>query len=191
MPVIGMDGLNYSPNIRDAAISSNLCDMNGESIGKKERALSDHFAWLWKHMRMLSKPDVLDVKQQLPYKLADYRAKPVPGSCLQPDGLFFCQGVKPVTFATAHIILEAEWATCENGFFEADLGKIGDYVLRIWTEQYTRSFVPVLLLHGGNVTLMVFTRQEVYVAELGPLCFSNDETQDFSVADILMTLQRV
>ncbi|KAJ2133962.1 hypothetical protein IW136_004818, partial [Coemansia sp. RSA 678] len=43
MPVIGMDGLNYSPNIRDTAISSNLCDMNGKSIGKKEQALTDHF----------------------------------------------------------------------------------------------------------------------------------------------------
>ncbi|KAJ2728246.1 hypothetical protein H4S00_001081 [Coemansia sp. D1744] len=191
MPVIGMDGLNYSPNIRDAAISSNLCDMNGESIGKKERALSDHFAWLWKHMRMLSKPDVLDVKQQLPYKLADYRAKPVPGSCLQPDGLFFCQGVKPVTFATAHIILEAKWPTCENGFFEADLGKIGDYVLRIWTEQYTRSFVPVLLLHGGNVTLMVFTRQEVYVAQLGPLCVRQSRYHATNSAHIAKTLQRI
>ncbi|KAJ1856925.1 hypothetical protein LPJ76_002119 [Coemansia sp. RSA 638] len=191
MPAIGKAGLNYSPNVSDTAFSSKPCDSDGKSTGKKERALTDHFAWLWKHMDALPKPDVPGVKQQSPYRLADHQAKFVLDSNLQPDGLFFRRGVKPVTFATAHIILEAKWATCENGFAEADLGQIGDYVLRMWTEQYTRAFVPVILLHGGNVSLMAFTRHEVYVAELGPLCFPNDETLDFSVADILIALQRV
>ncbi|KAJ2498050.1 hypothetical protein GGH96_004641 [Coemansia sp. RSA 1972] len=191
MPVIGKTGLNYSPNVSDTAFSSKPCDSDGKSTGKKERALTDQFAWLWKHMDALPKPDVPGIMQKSPYRLADYQTKPVLESNLQPDGLFFCRGVKPATFATAHIILEAKWATCENGFGEADLGQIGDYVLRMWTEQYSRTFVPVLFLHGGNVSLMAFTRHKVYVAELGPLCFPNDETQDFSVADISMALQRV
>ncbi|KAJ1855284.1 hypothetical protein LPJ76_003409, partial [Coemansia sp. RSA 638] len=184
MPVIGKDGLNYSPNIRDTAISNNLCDSIGKSVGKKERALTDHFAWLWEHMRMLSKPDVPGVKQQSPYSLIDYQTKMAPGTRLQPDGLFVHKDITQETFATAHMILEAKWATCENGLDDEDLGQIGDYVLRIWTEQYTRIFVPVLLLHGGNVSLMVFTRQGVCVAELGPICVRQVKSQFVTGSDV-------
>ncbi|KAJ2541803.1 hypothetical protein GGF49_003392, partial [Coemansia sp. RSA 1853] len=191
MPVIGKDGLNYSPNIRDTAISNNLCDSIGKSVGKKERALTDHFAWLWEHMRMLSKPDVPGVKQQSPYSLIDYQTKMAPGTRLQPDGLFVHKDITQETFATAHMILEAKWATCENGLDDEDLGQIGDYVLRIWTEQYTRIFVPVLLLHGGNVSLMVFTRQGVCVAELGPICVRQVKSQVIGSAKIAKTLQRI
>ncbi|KAJ2125509.1 hypothetical protein IW147_000861 [Coemansia sp. RSA 720] len=165
--------------------------MNGESIGKKERALTDHFHWLWEHMKTLPKPDILGVKQQSPYSLAAYQTNMVPGTRLQPDGLFVHRDVTLETFATAHIILEAEWATCENGFFEADLGQIGDYVLRIWTEQHTRTFVLVILLHGGNVSLMVFTRQEVHVAELGPLCVRQSRYHATRSANIAKTLRKI
>ncbi|KAJ2503213.1 hypothetical protein GGH96_000462 [Coemansia sp. RSA 1972] len=191
MPVIGKDGLDYLPNIRDAAILDNLCNMNGESIGKNEQALTDHFSWLWEHMKVLPKPDIPGVNQQSPYDLAYYQIKPVPGSSLQHVGLFVRQDITEETFATAHIILEAEWATCENGFAEADLGQIGDYVLRMGTEQYTRTFVPVLLLHGGNVTLMVFARQDVYVAQLGPLCVRQSRYHATSCTKIAKTMCKI
>ncbi|KAJ2357563.1 hypothetical protein GGF43_001385 [Coemansia sp. RSA 2618] len=181
MPLIDADGLFYPERIHKIVADSGLLGLNGKSMSRKERALTDHFTWLWWHLQSVAKPDHADIAQTSEYTITSYQTTMVPGAGLQPDGLFFHRTETSETFATAQIILVSKWETFNNGFPEDMLGQIGDYVLCIWEKQYTRIFVPVLVLHGNLVSMMVFTRKSktlrriwfyltLTTGELGNIC---------------------
>ncbi|KAJ2357347.1 hypothetical protein GGF43_001514, partial [Coemansia sp. RSA 2618] len=189
MPRVDKNGLFYPALCLKTAVDNDLSDLSGNSLSKKERALTDHFNWLWGHMQSIAKPKSVCIPQKSQYNLIDYQNKMVPGTRLEPDGLFFHMSAKPQTFATAQIILEAKWPATIEEFPKETLGQIGDYVLRAWEEQHTRVYVPVVVLHGGHVSIMAFTRKCVFVANLGMLYSDASAAQVNNTVDIADTLR--
>ncbi|KAJ2829956.1 hypothetical protein IWW50_000556 [Coemansia erecta] len=163
-------------------------DLN-EQFNKFEAAAGSMFDGLAKQMP--PKPKHPDIAQESQLSLGDYQTNMVPGSSLQPDGLFFHDEKTSKTFATAQVILEAKWLATVDEFPKDTLGQIGDYVLRVWEEQFTRVYVPVLVLHGGHVSIMVFTRNDAFVAYLGQMYHSKDATQLIKSSTTARTLRRI
>ncbi|KAJ2828375.1 hypothetical protein IWW50_001416 [Coemansia erecta] len=160
-----------------------------EKFNKFEAAAGSMFDGLAKQMP--PKPNHPDIAQESQLILGDYQTNMVPGSSLQPDGLFFHDEGTSKTFATAQVVVEAKWPATVDEFPKDTLGQIGDYVLRVWEEQFTRVFVPVLVLHGGYASIMVFTRNDAFVAYMGQMYHSKDATQLIKSSTTAKTLRRI
>ncbi|KAJ2090669.1 hypothetical protein IW138_002483 [Coemansia sp. RSA 986] len=139
-----------------------------------EDALMAYFITLYEEMSKsavaaVSPPNMPNVAiPQLRYSLTDHQNKPIPNSSHKADGVFYY---------TKRII--------------EDLASLLDYVNAIWTEQPTRTFTPILYVHGEVITLFVFTRGAWYRIELGRICHTNISPNILDVASIRMSLLRL
>ncbi|KAJ2077358.1 hypothetical protein H4R24_005187 [Coemansia sp. RSA 988] len=168
-PQLTATGLKYPLEEASVQDFAGLYSQDGCSRLSNESALTDYFQFLWNYLRNKQKDRWPNVAQESVLELFDFQKSKVPGTSQQPDGLFGVDEL--VDFSTAEAIFEAKWATCDpKNISDTILGQIGDYVLNVWHMQFARSYVPVIFLHGGVVTLMIFTRSRVYVALLGPIC---------------------
>ncbi|KAJ2664551.1 hypothetical protein IWW48_000804 [Coemansia sp. RSA 1200] len=182
------NNLQYPMQEYEDMVEAKLAKESGESHDKAESALTAYLKWLRWRMESTDKSAWPGVKQMTGLVYIDTQNKPVPGSNVKPDGVYYFERSIPKNFKTVHIILEAKWKTMDNDIQPDVLGQIGDYALQVWTEQITRAFVPVLLLHGRMLSLVVFTRKGVMVASLGPIVFSDGYAVPYDVAETLRTL---
>ncbi|KAJ2763342.1 hypothetical protein H4S06_000148 [Coemansia sp. BCRC 34490] len=125
------------------------------------------------------------------HALADHQRKPVFGSAHKADGVFFYSGPTGGNITTVHMFVEAKLAPT-YGYLPTDtLRQILDYVNTIWTVQYTRFFVPIMYLHGEQLTLFVFTRGPWYRVELGNICYTSSSPKyqiRYSLRETLLRL---
>ncbi|KAJ2357266.1 hypothetical protein GGF43_001563, partial [Coemansia sp. RSA 2618] len=162
-------------NRQTAQVENQYADANDPDRKKRREKLGEEIRQRVKNITFFKLTEELDLNEQFnkfeaaagPMFDGDYQTNMVPGSSLQPDGLFFHDEKTSKTFATAQVILEAKWLAAVDEFPKDTLGQIGDYVLRVWEEQFTRVYVPVLVLHGGYASIMVFTRNDAF---LGNVC---------------------
>ncbi|KAJ2089306.1 hypothetical protein GGI09_006288, partial [Coemansia sp. S100] len=105
------------------------------------------------------------------YHLVDHQSKAIKGgSGLKVDFAFYYPG-SISGFSSVHILLEAkkeEYITCIH---TDTLKQLADYQTNIWQTQPSRAYVPILLLHGAALTLVIFTRNNWYVADIGHFCY--------------------
>ncbi|KAJ2861455.1 hypothetical protein GGH94_004892 [Coemansia aciculifera] len=79
----------------------------------------------------------------------------------QPDVAFVFNGQGEVSFSDVYIALKAEEYANEPDAYCQHIGQLADYALALWKRQPTRTFVPVLFLHGHQLDLLVFYPQRV------------------------------
>ncbi|KAJ2068317.1 hypothetical protein GGI03_000020 [Coemansia sp. RSA 2337] len=91
----------------------------------------------------------------------------------QSDVSFVFNGQGEMTFSDVYIALKAE--ECANGpdAYCNHIGQLADYALALWKRQPTRTFIPVLFLHGHQLDLLVFTRRGYFWAGIGPVLFTD------------------
>ncbi|KAJ2805249.1 hypothetical protein H4R20_002166 [Coemansia guatemalensis] len=166
-PTMDSNGLRYSPGAAGENFFADLYCQDGSSKKQKEQALTDYFQHVWQHL-CKPKEQWPQVAQVSELTLHDFQTRKVQRTAQQPDGLFCVGSVG--SFKAATVVFEAKWTENGDDISHGTLGQIGDYVLNIWHSQFARSYVPVILLHGGEITLMVFTRRNVLVANVGPIC---------------------
>ncbi|KAJ2657678.1 DEAH-box ATP-dependent RNA helicase prp22 [Coemansia sp. RSA 1200] len=127
----------------------------------------------------------------LRYILADHQRKPVPGSTHKADGVFYYPKRMPHGIPRVHMFVEAKLASTPGKVPDETMGQLLDYVNAVWTGQPTRTFVPIVYLHGELLTLFVFTRGPWYRIELGSICYTtvNPELPEIdSVRETLLCL---
>ncbi|KAJ2518443.1 hypothetical protein GGI11_002863 [Coemansia sp. RSA 2049] len=107
------------------------------------------------------------------YILADHQKKPIPGSSHKADGVFYYSRPRRCDISTVHMFIEAKVVPTPGSLPIEIMGQIIDYVNAVWTDQPTRTFVPILYLHGQLLTLFVFTRGPWYRVELGTICYTS------------------
>ncbi|KAJ2825220.1 hypothetical protein GGI24_003220, partial [Coemansia furcata] len=114
-------------------------------------------------------------KPQIPaceYSLADHQTRAIKGaSGLKADFAFYYPGA--MSMSSVHILLEAKKEEHRYEVRAETLKQIADYQTIIWQKQPSRVIVPILLLHGAALTLVVFTRNNWHIADLGNLCYTN------------------
>ncbi|KAJ2251764.1 hypothetical protein GGI13_003665 [Coemansia sp. RSA 455] len=91
----------------------------------------------------------------------------------QLDVSFVFNGQGEMTFSDVYIALKAE--ECANGpdAYRKHIGELADYALALWKRQPTRTFIPVLFLHGHQLDLLVFTRRGYFWTGVGPVLFTD------------------
>ncbi|KAJ2760112.1 hypothetical protein H4S06_001894 [Coemansia sp. BCRC 34490] len=110
---------------------------------------------------------------QLRYILADHQRKPIPGSTHKADGVFYYPKRVHHGIPRVHMFVEAKVASTPGKIPDETMDQLFDYVNAVWTGQPTRTFVPILYLHGELLTLFVFTRGPWYRIELGSICYTS------------------
>ncbi|KAJ2526195.1 hypothetical protein EV175_007679, partial [Coemansia sp. RSA 1933] len=110
--------------------NANVADMSGKSLYDSERALTAHFQWLWRRMRVADKSNWPDLKRESAFKYIDFQSRAVAGSKTKPDGLFIPSVTADESYETAHIVLEAKWSSYKDRVPPKTIGQIGDYALQ-------------------------------------------------------------
>ncbi|KAJ2738528.1 hypothetical protein GGI20_006259, partial [Coemansia sp. BCRC 34301] len=107
-------------------------------------------------------------------KLSDHQTNRIPGAGHKMDLAFIYSG-KSAHIDNVHVVVEAKREEITGDIGEKTFKQIADYQYSIWNAQRTRTFVPVLFLHGARLDLIAFTRSCSYRIELGPICYRLDE----------------
>ncbi|KAJ2656123.1 hypothetical protein IW148_005772 [Coemansia sp. RSA 1199] len=89
------------------------------------------------------------------------------------------------------MVIEAKLASHTESLPDVVLGQLAEYARTVWTEQPTRTFVPVILLHGANMTLFVFARSGYYRVEMGTYLFTNAVRPQYKALAIMRFLQKL
>ncbi|KAJ2556492.1 hypothetical protein EV175_001965, partial [Coemansia sp. RSA 1933] len=155
----------------------------------KEKDVSPHFISLYESMEVVAEEKLEGYGGQM-YTFVDRQNIPVSGSSLKSDGLF-CFADADESFSSAYAAIEMKKDKCVGTPPTQILGQVGDYALSIWKEQPLRMFVPVLLLHGPNLTLFVFTRGTVFQIELGQIGFTSTQRGKKGHSKIESTLTKL
>ncbi|KAJ2831403.1 hypothetical protein GGI24_001586 [Coemansia furcata] len=125
-------------------------------------------------------------KPQIPvctYRLADHQTRAIKGgSGLKADFAFYYPGA--ASMSSVHILLEAKKEEHRYEVRAETLKQIVDYQTIIWQKQPSRVIVPILLLHGAALSLVVFTRNNWHVVDLGNLCYTNVGVLDAHSEDV-------
>ncbi|KAJ2542320.1 hypothetical protein GGF49_002961 [Coemansia sp. RSA 1853] len=87
------------------------------------------------------------------------------------------------------MVIEAKLASHTESLPNVVLGQLAEYARTVWTEQPTRTFVPVILLHGANMTLFVFARSGYYRVEMGTYLFTKVAGSPEDTLELLQFLQ--
>ncbi|KAJ2783930.1 hypothetical protein H4R18_001413 [Coemansia javaensis] len=102
------------------------------------------------------------------YRLEDHQSAPISGTSHKPDGVLYYPWDN-LGMAAVHIGVEAKLSSAPVTTSDKGFGQIADYACAVWEKQPTRTFVPVLFLHGENAAVLVFTRSMWYSVPLGAL----------------------
>ncbi|KAJ2059811.1 hypothetical protein GGI17_004149 [Coemansia sp. S146] len=107
------------------------------------------------------------------------------------DVAFVFNGQGEVTFSDTYIALKTEeYASGPNAHCQ-HIGHLADYALALWKRQPTRTFIPVLFLHGHQLDLLVFTRRGYFWAGVGPVLFTDRCDRERMSAKIGLSFQRL
>ncbi|KAJ1724400.1 hypothetical protein LPJ53_001356, partial [Coemansia erecta] len=91
----------------------------------------------------------------------------VAGTHAKPDYVLYYEGYERRDFRSAHIIIEAKLAQFDDDLPVEVLGQMAYYAKCVWETQFTRTFVPVVLLHGTKADLCLFARSGYSRVPLG------------------------
>ncbi|KAJ2146225.1 hypothetical protein IW136_000660 [Coemansia sp. RSA 678] len=94
------------------------------------------------------------------YIYGDNQSKPVVGSTHKVDYTIHFNHTSDTTYDTIHILVEAK-SEASGTISDANFGQMADYAQSLWACQPTRLFVPVILIHGAQLSLVVFTRKDL------------------------------
>ncbi|KAJ2391361.1 hypothetical protein H4S02_001369 [Coemansia sp. RSA 2611] len=136
-----------------------------------EKALVSCFAPLLEKM-ICSSDDGSQIMPQR-YTVNDHHEFADMGTIIKPGGVVCYRHHGLPGFKSAHIALEAKVSQCDGQAPAKHLGQMGDYALHIWDAQPTRTFVPVLYLHGPFISLFIFTRSGYHQVELGAMFYKS------------------
>ncbi|KAJ2543741.1 hypothetical protein GGF49_001823 [Coemansia sp. RSA 1853] len=124
------------------------------------------------------------------YAYEDHQDTYVSGTRLKPDGVLYYSG-QVRSARSIHMVIEAKLASHTESLPDVVLGQLAEYARTVWTEQPTRIFVPVILLHGANMTLFVFARSGYYRVEMGTYLFTNAVRPQYKALAIMRFLQKL
>ncbi|KAJ1899310.1 hypothetical protein LPJ81_004168 [Coemansia sp. IMI 209127] len=141
-----------------------------------------------------------DIPQEI-YDLADHQGSAVPGSPHKPDGVLYYSKHAVKDIHAVHMCVEAKITPTPDAIPDLTMGQILDYMNALWVNQPTRTFAPVLYVHGRMLTLFVFTRRPWFRIELadkfGHFCdvdtdsqyirFNHADDDDRALKDAIMT----
>ncbi|KAJ2862058.1 hypothetical protein GGH94_004507 [Coemansia aciculifera] len=125
------------------------------------------------------------------YRLADYQMKEIPGGGKHKMDLVFFYPDQLEDIDNVHIAVEGKLNKVSDPIDEDTLGQIADYQYSVWKAQRTRAFVPVLLLHGTQLDLVAFTRDNWYRVELGPVCYDKQVVRKQGIEKVRLTMARL
>ncbi|KAJ1886031.1 hypothetical protein LPJ66_009832, partial [Kickxella alabastrina] len=103
----------------------------------------------------------------------DHQSDAIRGTPHKPDIAFYHK-YKTQDIDAVHAILEANIDICPDEAPEDTRGQLADYGHVLNDKQATRTFAPVFYLHGHVLTLHAYYRDNLYIVELGQLCFNTD-----------------
>ncbi|KAJ2773912.1 hypothetical protein IWQ57_001066, partial [Coemansia nantahalensis] len=139
---------------------------------------------------MVGAASTVDTARKALYRLHDHQTVPVPGSGHKPDGVF-CYRRGFLGMAAAHVAVEAKMSSALMTINHPDFGQVADYACAMWEAQPTRTFAPVIFLHGVHVTLVLFTRGKWYTVELGCLLHRELEPDNDDVSFVQTTMMNL
>ncbi|KAJ1999133.1 hypothetical protein GGI04_004703 [Coemansia thaxteri] len=128
---------------------------------------------------------------ELIYMLSDHQTSQVAGGARHKMDLAFTYSKKPTHIDNVHIVVEAKREATAGDIGEKTLKQIADYQHSIWKAQRTRTFIPVLFLHGTRLDLIVFTRSYSYRIKLGHICHNPKGVTDDGVDAVRLTMVRL
>ncbi|KAJ2742219.1 hypothetical protein GGI20_004642 [Coemansia sp. BCRC 34301] len=179
-------------------------------IGKtNERAVTAYFKELMRSMRELIKEhnqnfgssgslscprSAKAAEAAIPsckYLLRDHQSRSITDSLGHKADLVFFYPNVVEKIGSVHIIVEAKRDELGDDIGVETFKQIADYQTSVWAAQPTRVFVPVLLLCGSAVTLVVFTRNLWYRADLGPICHTDTNPAGDMVDTVCTTMMRL
>ncbi|KAJ1877614.1 hypothetical protein LPJ66_012066, partial [Kickxella alabastrina] len=105
--------------------------------------------------------------------LKDHQSDAILGTPHKPDIAFYHDYMTHDIYAV-HAILEAKMDSNPKRTPEDTHGQLADYGHVLNDKQATRTFAPVFYLHGDLLTLHAYYRDNLYIIELGQLCFDTD-----------------
>ncbi|KAJ1888741.1 hypothetical protein LPJ66_008411, partial [Kickxella alabastrina] len=105
--------------------------------------------------------------------LKDHQSDAILGTPHKPDIAFY-HDYKRRDIHSVHAILEAKMDPNPIRTPEDTRGQLADYGHVLNDKQATRTFAPVFYLHGHLLTLHAYYRDNLYVVELGELCFDTN-----------------
>lgn len=125
------------------------------------------------------------------YNLADHQTSAVADSKGLKMDLVFFTPVASDGVANVYIIVEAKLAAIKGKISVKTFAQIADYQYLIWKAQPTRTFVPVLLPHGSQLDLIIFTRDNWYRVKLGHLCHWQTIIIDHNIEKVRSTMAQL
>ncbi|KAJ2558528.1 hypothetical protein EV175_000743 [Coemansia sp. RSA 1933] len=125
------------------------------------------------------------------YPLVDHQNKAIAGTSHKADFAFYYSDRFDEGISSVHLFVEAKIAQTPNRLPDLTKGQLLDYVNVLWTEQPTRTFVPILYIHGEKITLFVFTRGPWYRIELGAICHRRVNPDNLDVNIVRKSLLRL
>ncbi|KAJ2161719.1 hypothetical protein GGF46_001223, partial [Coemansia sp. RSA 552] len=125
-----------------------------------------------------------------PQALRDHQKRPIIDTNIKPDGVVYHRGMY-VSLASVKLLVEAKTSAAEASSSYESLGQIGCYAKAVWNAQPTRTFVPVLFLHGASMTLVVFARSGYYEVKLGNFLRETTDPDDLYAPLIASAFQRL
>ncbi|KAJ2648937.1 hypothetical protein IW137_001160 [Coemansia sp. RSA 1287] len=114
------------------------------------------------------------------YIYGDNQSKPVVGSTHKVDYTIHFNHKSDTTYDTIHILVEAK-SEASGTISDANFGQMADYAQSLWACQPTRLFVPVILIHGAQLSLVVFTRKGWHKVDLGSFAYTGKQQDSKSV----------
>ncbi|KAJ1718235.1 hypothetical protein LPJ53_006613, partial [Coemansia erecta] len=124
-------------------------------------------------------------------KLVNHESSSVAGTTAKPDYVLYYKGYECRDFRSAHIIIEAKLAQFDGNLPVEVLGQMGYYAKCVWETQFTRTFVPVVLLHGTKVDLCLFARSGYSRVPLGQFMMDAKNPDDTDKDTIAASIRKL
>ncbi|KAJ2587119.1 hypothetical protein H4R99_008251, partial [Coemansia sp. RSA 1722] len=125
------------------------------------------------------------------YRVVDHQKTKVAQSLHKPDLAFYFQKEWTIGFKVIGLVLEAKIDPTLSQIPDDTLGQLADYGNALWMAQPTRTFAPVLYLHGPYLELILFYRSGWYRVEIGNICLLSHTTDQTDLDDIHSCFQQL
>ncbi|KAJ2001325.1 hypothetical protein GGI04_003786, partial [Coemansia thaxteri] len=170
-------GLNAFSGLADELPAISVDELSSKTASKPsvlEKAYTKQFMEVLGKLHKKAHNEAFGKYSESPFSPTDYQNRPVSGSTLKPDIVFFGKTAAKHSFGTAHLIVEAKAQMTTNEAYSNHLGQLADYALAVRKEQPMRRFVPLLFLIGSHLDLLVFTHAGYYKTAIGPILYDSD-----------------
>ncbi|KAJ2396398.1 hypothetical protein GGI05_001141 [Coemansia sp. RSA 2603] len=164
--------------------------IEGKKSAAKEWMLTNWFSEIFTHM-MGVRHEYLDAQPDHGYVLKKLETKSMSGTAAKPDGAVYYSDYLNTKLDSIHMLIEAKIREHINGPNDDALGQMADYAQLVWQNQPTRTFVPVVFLHGVWVDLVIFARCGYRYARLGQYISNSEDSSNRSTKIALKTIHRL